>query len=200
MDCIEVGPRGLLDWSVGACPKAEDARPPACRRCGALAKVGDRIVLHGHGHPCREVVVAPWLGGPRAEPVECWTRRYLCTECGGTMTVTPQGILARYLYSVSAIVSALFMVEAGPIGDGQSHPVAYERQGMHSAPWSLEPERWRWRSLGRWAKRAAEWWPSHASGDVGALLLSLLERSGAGGREGALEVAVRTHAQWGKPM
>ena len=200
MDCTDAGWVGPAAWRVDRVPGVDDVRPRSCRRCGTPARDGQRIVVQGHGAPARQVVVGAATEEARGEVGECWTRRYLCAVCSRTMTVTPQGILARHLYSLNAIVSALLLVTVEPVGDGISDLDAYGRQGMYAKPGSQEPERYRWRSLGRWARRAAQWWPDHGGTGVEALLVSFVERSGGGSRSGMIEVAVSTHVQWGGAM
>ena len=108
--------------------------------------------------------------------------------------------MARYLYSVNAIVMALFMVVATPVGGGLTDAKAYARQGMYAAPVTLEPEPYRWRSLRRWVNKATDWWPGLGAAGVEALLISFLQRSGSTSPEGALQVAVATHVQWGEAV
>jgi len=88
-------------------PTVEEARPTHCPGCGAASRpVGAPLQLHGHGSRERQVL-GP--SGPDEEPgrVEIQVRRYRCVKCRAVSTVVPQGILARRLYSASAIGLAL---------------------------------------------------------------------------------------------
>lgn len=88
-------------------PSVEEARPSHCPFCQAASRVvGEPLGLHGHGLRERQ------LRGPlglEQEPQLCGVqvRRYLCQRCGATVTVVPQGVLPRRLFSASAIGLAL---------------------------------------------------------------------------------------------
>jgi len=111
--------------------------------------------------------------------------------------VLPKGVLPRYLYSVPAIVVALLLVAATPVGEGLTDALAYRRQGMNSVHRHHRWEDWRWRSLGRWRSRLGSWWPGLPH-DVGGWLTGLLVRSRGerGDRRALLAAAVDSHARW----
>ncbi len=155
------------------------------------------MILHGHGIRTRWVVVPPALGVfPAAgQLVECWQRRYRCTACGAVCVVLPRGVLPRFLYTVAAIVLAILLVADPPLGDGLSDAAAYARQGLFAKLSTYAEEPYRWRSLDRWAARAAQWW-SGWSGDLAALLLLFIERARTSDRADILNVAVAHHVRW----
>lgn len=148
----------------------------------------------------RDVVVAAALGAAQARVVECWQRRYRCTACKAVGVVLPRGVMPRYLYSAGAIVAALFLSAAPPVGDGASDAEAYAHQGMYRRGVCDAAEPYRWRSLGRWAAAAPTWWPNVPFGGITTLLVRFLERSGTGGRRDALAAALGTHVRWGQAV
>lgn len=158
-------------------------------------------MIHGHGIRTRFVVVPPAIeqGTESIEIVECWERRFRCTRCRAVMVVLPRGVLPRFLYSVAAIIIAFVLVTPEPVGEGASDAEAYARQGMFAAlsPYAEDP--YRWRSLGRWAALAEQWW-SAWTGSISSLLVLFLERAGAGGIPQAVRVAIDHHVRWGSPM
>ncbi len=184
-------------------PEVDDVRPKRCAQCMAPARRGRRVVLHGHGRRTRGVVMAPTLGDDEsAQIVESWERRYRCTACGAVLVVLPKGVMPRYLYSVAAIVNAFFLVAERPIGEGLSDAEAYDHQGMLTDVTSraFRDPSYRWRSLGRWARRAKDWWSGWTGPEICSLLSIFLQRSGAGGRAEAVRVAVDSHVRWGCAM
>ncbi len=153
MQDIEWADIGPHRWQPEALPDVDDVRPHHCSRCGSPAKEGGRVVLHGHGHRGREVVIHPAVGDSAELVVECWSRRYRCTRCGAVPTVLPPGVLPRFLYSALAIVTAFWLVEAAPVGQGLTEAEAYAVQGMYRCPRWTKPWPYRWRSLDRWRAR-----------------------------------------------
>jgi len=187
-------------WLPEAIPEVDDSRPPCCGKCDHPAKLGDRVFLYGHGHGVRNVVVFPAFDGAPSVVGSCWKRRYRCIKCGAAVTVLPRGVMPRFLYCTAAIVVALFLVAARPVGHGLTQEKAYKRQGMNrvtswQGTWSYQ-----WRSLDRWRKRAAEWWPGRATGGLAGLLTEFLERGGDGGLQSAACAAVASPACWGRAM
>lgn len=156
--------------------------------------------MHGHGCRSRQVVVVAALAGERDRVRECWQRRYRCRRCGCVAVVLPVGVVPRYLYSVAAIAASFFLVAASPLGEGLDDADAYEQQGLYVRFPSPAKQPMRWRSLGRWALRGREWWPSWANDEVRSLLAGFVICSGGRGRSAALEAAVSTHARWGCVM
>lgn len=148
------------------------------------------MIIQGHGVRTRQVVVEPCAKGAPANVVECWQRRYRCIDCGAIHVVLPGGVMPRFLYSVGAIVMALFLAMVSPIGLGLSQAKAYEQQGLYRKAWR-DPLAYRWRSLGRWAALAVEkWWPAVG---VDGVLVELLRRGGT--HQGAVEEAIRSQAR-----
>lgn len=107
----------------------------------------------------------------------------------------PRGVLPRFLYSVAAIVFALFLVVTPPVGDGHSHAEAYAQQGMFAQLAAYAEEPYRWRSLGRWSAHAAQWW-SGWTGQIDALLVLFTERARSPCRADALLIALTSHVHW----
>lgn len=201
MDSSEVVCRGPVSWSPSEILDVDDVRPAWCRVCRHPARDGTRIVLHGHGVRSRQVVVAPARGQQPAVVTECWTRRFRCTNCCAVLVVLPRGVMPRYLYSVPAIVLALWLTAESPVGGGLSDADAYARQGMYRTTGWTGAWPYRWRSLDRWAAVAVQtWWPSASATAVSALLVTFAERSGTGDCEHMLEVAVAMHVRWGGAM
>src|SRR5690348_13799716 len=96
----------IKSW-IERTPSVDEARPPQCPFCEAVSRpVGEPLGLHGHG--LRERQLRGPLG-PEQEPQMCVVRvrRYLCRRCGATLTVVPQGVLPRRLFSAAAIGLAL---------------------------------------------------------------------------------------------
>ena len=148
--------------------------------------------MQGHGVRTRTVVVEPYADAP-AGVVECWQRRYRCIKCHSIHAVLPAGVMPRFLYSVGAIVMALFLAMSSPIGLGLRHAEAYCLQGLFRGAWR-DPLKYRWRSLGRWSALAVEqWWPAVS---LCAVLVGFLGRGGTHGS--AVEEAIRSQAIWGK--
>lgn len=64
------------------------------------------MVLHGHGLRSRQVR-GPATASGAPELRVTWVRRYLCTRCGATPTVTPAEVMTKRLFSAPAIALAL---------------------------------------------------------------------------------------------
>lgn len=154
--------------------------------------------MHGHGVRTRSVIVLPALDG-RAGLVECWCRRYRCTNCRVVLTVLPVGVMPRYLYSAFAIVWAFSLVAAEPAGHGLTHALAYKRQGMNRVRRWHRGVDWRWRSVDRWAAQIGTWWPG-LPGTVEALLFGLIRRAGSTDPPALLAAAAGSHVRWGSAM
>ena len=158
-------------------------------------------VTTGHDEDVRRtrwVLVPPALGTvpAAAHLVECWQRRYRCTDCGAVSVVLPRGVLPRFLHSVAAIVLAVLLVAQPPLGDGLADAQAYARQGLFARLSTYAEEPYRWRSLDRWAAHAPHWW-SGWGGDLTALILLFAERARTPDRADILNVAVAHHVRWG---
>lgn len=184
-----------VGWGLDEIPEVDDVRPNRCPGCLHPARVGSRIVLHGHGVRTRGVVVAPASGcGPRLR--ECWCRRYRCTQCGAVTTVLPVGVMPRYLYSVLAIVLAFTLVAEEPVGQGLTDTLAYKRQGMNRLRRWHRGFDWRWRSLDRWKARVPNWWPGLPD-TLEGLLIGLRHRAGGTDPPALLAAAIASHVRWG---
>lgn len=143
------------------------------------------------------MVVPPALEANRGviQLVECWQRRYRCTSCDAVTVVLPRGILPRFLYSVAAIVVALFLVAAPPVGEGRSQAQAYARQGMFARLATYAEEPYRWRSIDRWLWHAKDWW-SGWTGTLSSLLLLFAERAPSPALADTVRVAITHHVRW----
>lgn len=146
-------PPTLLERSarVNSWPKdnscVEAARPSHCGGCGAAARQGDRLRLHGHGQRQRCSWGPP---APEAEPEtrEVTVRRYRCLECGATMSVSPRGFARGYRYSLPAIAAALlsWAVWRWPSSTVRERTSPLPNVGLNRLQ--------RWRSLIRWTRVA----------------------------------------------
>jgi hypothetical protein len=129
-------------------PSVSMVRPARCAACGAASRpAGGLLGLHGHGTRIRQVRGPPGLDEPSVV-LELRVRRYLCTRCGGTQTVTPAQVVTRRLYSLAAIVWALALWGLEML----SAPAVRARV----SPWrTVGPGSvHRWDSLARWAASA----------------------------------------------
>lgn len=127
----------------------EACRPSHCAACGAAAHRGDgRLRLHGHGSRER-TVWGPTLAASAPALTSVRVRRYKCTDCGAARTALPRG-LGRWLrYSLSAIALALTAWAVWLC------PAAAVRADVSPLRIVGPSEVGRWRSLRRWARRAA---------------------------------------------
>jgi hypothetical protein len=159
------------------------------------------MVLWGHGKRWRLVVM------PGARALRVWTWRFLCQRCGCTCSVSPDDVLARHRYALSAILTAWFLGVARPIGDAKADEEVYALVGVDRrlpGPEAMRSGCARWRSLGRWAARIEAWWPARAV--VGSswrqratsLLSGFLP--GDGERGAAIRRAVAAHTAGGTAM
>lgn len=143
-------------------------------------------------------MIPPALDG-RPGVVECWCRRYRCTDCGAVPTVLPVGVMPRYLYSAFAIVVAFTLVAAQPIGHGLTDALAYKRQGMNRVRRWHRGIDWRWQSVDRWAARIETWWPGLPD-TIEGLLTGLHRRAGSADSRVLLAAATASHVRWGAGM
>ena len=98
--------RDVKSWAEKF-PTPEEVRPSSCQRCGAASRpLGGLLQLHGHGVRSRQVRGPATPTGPPELRVTS-VRRYLCTRCRATQTVTPREVLAKRLFSAAAIALAL---------------------------------------------------------------------------------------------
>lgn len=130
-------------------PSVGAVRPERCPCCGQ-AGAGGRLGLVGHGLRERQVVGPQGASDP-PEQVVLLVRRYRCRNCGAIVMSMPRGVLRRALYGAVAVGMALALWAQGESSAGVRRQVS---------PWhSSGSERFHgWRSLRRWAARAAELW------------------------------------------
>ena len=127
----------------------EASRPSHCGACGLAAYRSDGLLrLHGHGRRSR-TLWGPQTGDGAPRLWEAWMRRYRCTTCGAARTVQPRGLAARLRYSLCGIALALYAwaVWLWPAPRVRAQVSPFAIVGASEAD--------RWRSLGRWAERAA---------------------------------------------
>ena len=188
-------------------PPLDAARPCRCPACGSAA--GARLLFHGHGTRERAAVLPGRHGQKPARIVAVVVRRFICTDCGTTVTVLPRGILPRHLYSLFAIVHAWWLAGAAPIGRGLDDSAVCALQGVDRLPRAAETHRTgrrRWSSLARWATTIGQWWPTVAVAGVtwrarvGSLLVAFAAGAGEGPPAGLVRRAVRRHAGDGAAM
>lgn len=135
----------------------------------------------------------------RPSLVECWCRRYRCTNCGAVPTILPHGVMPRYLYSAYAIVTAFALVTSEPVGRGLTHALAYKRQGMNPVRRRQQGVDWRWCSIDRWKARIGTWWPDLPD-TLDGLLIGLRGRAGSTDPSALLAAASASHVCWGATM
>lgn len=130
-------------------PSTEAVRPRRCPKCGVAAGMPGSRRIHGHGRRVRQQW-GPGAPGAAGKVVEIWLRRFRCLECNAVMTVGPRGVLTLMRYSAAAIALALLLWQSWPQRDVRTVVSPWRWVGPTDAE--------RWRSLGRWAKRAAGLW------------------------------------------
>lgn len=189
--------------SSSSVPPIDATRPPFCPHCGVPAGVVGALNLWGHGVRTRDVIV------PGDEPglTTVWVRRFLCQRCEETCSVSPPGVLARHLYTLSAILLAWFLAADRPVGDGLDDEAVYALVGVDRRAEGQEPGhagRRRWRSLRRWMRSATRWWPTRPllgsswRQCAGSLLIGFIP--GDGERDGAIRRALSAHVAGGTAM
>jgi len=98
---LSVGVEQLCARSAGA-PSVEELRPPFCSQCGQLARDGERVRVQGHGLYRRQVC------GLSEGWIVIWVRRYLCRDCGHTMSRLPDWLHPWRWYAATVIIEALY--------------------------------------------------------------------------------------------
>ena len=80
----------------------EELRPRFCTQCGQLARDGALVWVQGHGCYSRQVrgLCAGW--------VVIWVRRYVCRNCGHTMSRLPDWLHPWRWYAATVMVEALY--------------------------------------------------------------------------------------------
>lgn len=139
-------------------PDVAAARPSHCPGCDRPAyRTDGGLRLHGHGVRERLLWGLPW---PDATPTlwEVVLRRYRCTDCHRVCTVAPRGIATCFRYSLASIALAFVLWGLW------NRTAAATRASV--SPWHLvgDSTRGTWRSLGRWARRAAKLFDHEADG------------------------------------
>lgn len=157
MDFIEGSPTGPEK------PRPPDridlVRPCRCHVCGNVD--GKRLAFHGHGVRVRVAVLPDAHWSKPGRIVFVAVRRFVCTTCRSTLTVLPRGLLPRCLYSLFAVVHALWLAVPRPVGRGLGDEEVYAHQGVDRlAHEARRAGRRRWRSLARWTASARQGWPS----------------------------------------
>jgi hypothetical protein len=126
-------------------PDVEAARPSHCPGCGLAAHRGDRLRLHGHGRRERDLWGLVEVGaGPGLRTI------LRCVECGKVCTVAPRGVGPRLRYALAAVGSAMLLWGVWLWTAARTRQAT--SPNLHVG--FSEPRRWR--SLGRWSRRAAE--------------------------------------------
>lgn len=90
----------LCAHSAGA-PSVEELRPQFCTQCGQLAREGGRVRVQGHGFYNRQVC------GLSEGWIVIWVRRYVCRDCGHTMSRLPDWLHPWRWYAAAVIIEAL---------------------------------------------------------------------------------------------
>ena len=179
--------RSNLNWPEFDALGVEAARPAACPWCRLTARDGPRVVLHGHGVRLRPVGIAG-ADGVVEETVH--VRRFLCSGCGRTCSVPSTPVLPRFRYALCAVLLALMLAAATPIGEGLPDGTVYDRVGRCTGGRALiHRRRPRWRSLSRRAALPPVLWPSRPTcGTTGRTQVAfpLVGFIGPGGRERAI--------------
>lgn len=98
---LSVGVEQLCARSAGA-PSVEELRPRFCTGCGQVAREGGRVRVQGHGLYSRQVC------GLSEGWILIWVRRYVCRECGHTISRLPDWLHPWRWYAGAAIIEALY--------------------------------------------------------------------------------------------
>lgn len=97
----------------------------------------------------------------------------------------PPGVVPGFLYSLQAVLVAWWLSARQPYGEGLDDEAVYARQGVDRL--AVERNHYghaRWRSLGRWARQIATWWPGQVvfgrtwREQVRGLVIELVARGG----------------------
>jgi len=129
---LAVSVEQLCARAAGA-PSVEELRPRFCTQCGRLARDGGCVRVQGHGCYSRQV------RGLRVGWIVIWVRRYLCRDCGHTMSRLPDWLHPWRWYAATVIIEALYR----HLNLGETARAIGARFGRHA-------ETQEWRSLRRW--------------------------------------------------
>src|SRR6266699_4276399 len=122
----------LCARSAGA-PSIEELRPRFCTQCGRVARDGGRVRVQGHGCYSRQVC------GLSEGWIVVWVRRYLCRDCGHTMSRLPDWLHPWRWYAAAVIIEALYR-----------HLILGETECAIGVRIGRSGETSEWRSLRRW--------------------------------------------------
>lgn len=125
-------------------PSVDAVRPGRCPRCGTASRpVGERLRLWGHGVRRRQVRGPLTVDGSPAL-VDVAARRYRCRSCAALVLVVPSGLVARRLFTASAIglALALFGLERMPLPRGRTAVSPWTTIGATAAAGWLSVRRW----------------------------------------------------------
>jgi hypothetical protein len=114
-------------------PSVEELRPRFCAQCGRLARDGERVRVQGHGLYSRQVC------GLSEGWIVIWVRRYLCRDCGHTMSRLPDWLHPWRWYAATVIVEALYR-----------HLILREAARAIGVRFGRQGDANEWRSLRRW--------------------------------------------------
>ena len=129
---LSVGVEQLSARGAGA-PSVEELRPRFCTQCGRLARDGGRVRVQGHGFYSRQVC------GLSEGWIVIWVRRYVCRDCGHTMSRLPDWLHPWRWYAAAVIIEALYR-----------HLILGETARLISVRFGRSGEASEWRSLRRW--------------------------------------------------
>lgn len=129
---LVIGVEHLCAQSAGA-PSVEELRPRFCTQCGQLARDGGGVRVQGHGCYSRQV------RGLSKGWILIWVRRYLCRDCGHTMSRLPDWLHPWRWYAATVIVEALYR-----------HLMLRETARAIGARFGRPADANEWRSLRRW--------------------------------------------------
>lgn len=97
---LAIGVEQLCARGAGA-PSIEELRPQFCTQCGRLSRDGGRVRVQGHGFYNRQVC------GLSVGWILIWVRRYVCRDCGHTMSRLPDWLHPWRWYAAAVIIEAL---------------------------------------------------------------------------------------------
>lgn len=129
---LSVGVEQLCARSAGAA-SVEELRPRFCTQCGRVARDGGRVRVQGHGCYSRQVC------GLSERWIVIWVRRYVCRDCGHTMSRLPDGLHPWRWYAAAVIVEALYR-----------HLILGETARAIGVRFGRNGDAREWRSLRRW--------------------------------------------------
>lgn len=117
----------------GGAASVEELRPRFCAQCGRLARDGARVRVQGHGYYSRQV------RGLSVGWIVIWVRRYLCRDCGHTMSRLPDWLHPWRWYAATVIIEALYR-----------HLILQETARAIGLRFGRHADVPQWRSLRRW--------------------------------------------------